>query len=30
VDEHLGIEMDFKKGVFWAPVKKLKDIVRVR
>jgi hypothetical protein len=26
VGEHLGMEMDFKKGIFRAPVKKLRDI----
>ena len=26
VGEHLGMEMDFEKGVFRAPVKKLRDI----
>jgi hypothetical protein len=26
VGEHIRLEMDFELGVFWAPVKKLKDI----
>ncbi len=26
VGEHLGMEMDFMKGIFRAPVKKLRDI----